>query len=166
GRTFADSPNVEIRSLDLARLAEDGIPKCSFDTVVCSNVLEHIEDDREALAAMREVLVPGGRVVLIVPALHALYGSIDRAIHHFRRYSRDDLTAKLEGAGLAVGHVSYFNLLGVPGWFLNARVLKRQSVPGVQARINDLLVPWLRLERRFGPPVGMSLLAVARAGSA
>lgn len=162
-RTFADHPNVEIRPLDLNRLGDDGIPKRTFDTVVCSNVLEHIEDDGRALAAMREVLVPGGRVVLIVPALRGLYGSIDRAIHHHRRYARDELAAKLEAAGLAVEHVSYFNMLGVPGWYLNARVLKRRSVPGVQARINDWLVPWLRLERRFGPPVGMSLLAVARA---
>jgi glycosyltransferase involved in cell wall biosynthesis len=162
-RTFADSPNVEIRALDLAHLAENGIPHRTFDTVVCSNVLEHIEDDGAALAAMHDVLVPGGRVVLIVPAIQALYGTIDRAIHHHRRYSRDDLTAKLEGAGLAVEHLSYFNMLGVPGWYLNSRVLKRQSVPGVQARINDWLVPWLRVERRFGPPVGMSLLAVARA---
>ncbi len=162
-RTFADSPNVEIRTLDLARLAEDHIPRDHFDTVVCSNVLEHIEDDRAALGAMREVLVPGGRVILIVPALQALYGSIDRAIHHYRRYSREDLMRKLEGAGLAVEHLSYFNMLGVPGWFLNARVLKRKAVPGIQARLNDFLVPWLRLERRFGPPVGMSLLAVARA---
>jgi glycosyltransferase involved in cell wall biosynthesis len=162
-RTFADNPNVEIRPLDLAQLGEDGIPRRAFDTVVCSNVLEHIEDDGKALAAMRDVLEPGGRVVLIVPALQNLYGSIDRAIHHYRRYSRDELTRKLERAGLTVEHVSYFNMLGVPGWYLNARVLKRQSVPGVQARINDWLVPWLRLERRFGPPVGMSLLAVARA---
>jgi glycosyltransferase involved in cell wall biosynthesis len=163
-RTFADKPNVEVRALDLARLADDGIPPRSFDTVVCSNVLEHIADDAKALAAMRDVLEPGGRVVLIVPALQSLYGTIDRAIHHYRRYSRNELRDKLEGAGLAVEHVSYFNMLGVPGWFLNARLLKRQSVPGVQARINDWLVPWLRLERRFGPPVGMSLLAVARAG--
>ncbi len=163
-RTFADKPNVEVRALDLARLADDGIPPRSFDTVVCSNVLEHIADDAKALAAMRDVLEPGGRVVLVVPALQSLYGTIDRAIHHYRRYSRDELRDKLERAGLAVEHVSYFNMLGVPGWFLNARLLKRQSVPGVQARINDWLVPWLRLERRFGPPVGMSLLAVARAG--
>jgi glycosyltransferase involved in cell wall biosynthesis len=163
-RTFADKPNVEVRALDLARLADDGIPPRSFDTVVCSNVLEHIADDAKALAAMRDVLEPGGRVVLVVPALQSLYGTIDRAIHHYRRYSRNELRDKLEGAGLAIEHVSYFNMLGVPGWFLNARLLKRQSVPGVQARINDWLVPWLRLERRFGPPVGMSLLAVARAG--
>ena len=53
-------------------------------------------------------------------------------------------------------------MLGVPGWWLNSVVLKRKAVPGIQARINDRLVPLLRLERLFGPPVGMSLLAVGR----
>jgi len=60
--------------------------------------------------------------------------------------------------------VSYFNLIGVPGWYLNARLLRRRSVPGLQARMNDRLVPLLRLERRLRPPIGMSLLAVGRAG--
>ncbi len=161
-RMYSDQPNVEVRQLDLAHLATDGIPRRSFDTVVCSNVLEHIEDDATALAAMRDVLLPGGRVVLVVPALKGLYGSIDHAIQHYRRYSRTELTEKLAAAGLAVEHLSFFNMLGVPGWFLNARVLQRRAVPGIQARLNDLMVPWLRIERRFGPPVGMSLLAVAR----
>jgi glycosyltransferase involved in cell wall biosynthesis len=161
-RTYADHPNVQVRELDLAQLANDGIPKRHFDTVVCSNVLEHIEDDAAALNAMRDVLMPDGRVVLIVPAVKQLYGEIDRAIHHYRRYSREELIARLEGAGLTVEHVSYFNMLGVPGWYLNAVLLRRRTVPGIQARINDFLVPWLRFERLFGPPVGMSLLAVAR----
>jgi glycosyltransferase involved in cell wall biosynthesis len=162
-RTFAGNPNVEVRALDLARLAEDGLPRGSFDTVVCANVLEHVEDDAGALRAMRDLLVPGGRVVLIIPALRQLYGTIDKAIGHYRRYTRDEIEGKLAAAGLAVEHVSYFNLIGVPGWYLNARLLGRRSVPGVQARMNDRLVPLLRLERRFRPPVGMSLLAVGRA---
>jgi len=159
-RTYADKPNVEVRPLDLSRLAENGLPRREFDTVVCSNVLEHVEDDAGALRAMRELLAPGGRVVLIVPALRALYGSIDKAIGHYRRYTRDEIADKLRAAGLAVEHVSYFNVVGVPGWFLNARILGRRTVPGVQARVNDWLVPLLRLERRLGAPVGMSLLAV------
>jgi glycosyltransferase involved in cell wall biosynthesis len=162
GRVYAGRPNVEVRRLDLAHLADDGLPTASFDTVVCANVLEHVEDDVGALRAMRALLEPGGRVVLVVPALRALYGEIDRAIGHHRRYSRDEIAEKLGAAGLTVEHVSYMNLLGVPGWFLNARLLRRRSVPGFQARINDWLVPWLRLERRFGPPLGMSLLAVGR----
>ncbi|HWP65787.1 MAG TPA: glycosyltransferase [Candidatus Limnocylindria bacterium] len=161
-RTFAGNPNVEVRQLDLATLGNNGAVGRGYDTVICSNVLEHIEDDARALAAMRDVLAPGGRVVLVVPALKALYGEIDRAIHHHRRYSREEITEKLRGAGLQVEHVSAFNMLGVPGWWLNSVVLRRKAVPGIQARINDRLVPLLRLERLFGPPVGMSLLAVGR----
>src|SRR5262249_37666151 len=154
---------VEVRPLDLAGLCEDGIPKASLDTVLCSNVLEHIADDRAALLAIHDVLAPGGHVVLIVPALKALYGSIDRAIHHYRRYSRDEVAEKMREAGFEVEHLSYFNMLGVPGWWLNAVVLKREAVPGMQARIADLLVPWLKVERQLlGPPFGMSLLAVGR----
>jgi glycosyltransferase involved in cell wall biosynthesis len=161
-RTYAGNPKVEVRPLDLVKLAENGLPRHRFDTVVCSNVLEHVEDDGSALRAMRDLLVPGGRVVLVIPALRALYGSIDRAIGHHRRYTRDEIAQKLADAGLAVEHVSFFNVLGVAGWFLNARILRRRSVPGVQARLNDRLVPLLRLERRLRPPFGMSLLAVGR----
>jgi glycosyltransferase involved in cell wall biosynthesis len=161
-RQYADNPKVDVRLLDLASLGHDGIPPASFDTVVCANVLEHVADDGAALRAMRDVVVPGGHVVLIVPALPALYGTIDRAIGHHRRYARDELLAKLAAADLAVEHVSYFNALGVAGWYLNGRVFRRRSVPGVQARLNDRLVPLLRLERRLRPPIGMSLLAVGR----
>jgi glycosyltransferase involved in cell wall biosynthesis len=161
-RQYADNPNVEVRPLDLAKLAENGLASHHFDTVVCSNVLEHVADDGAALRAMRELLVPGGRVVLIIPALPAIYGAIDEAIGHYRRYTRSEVERKLADAGLAVEHVSYFNLLGVAGWFLNACILRRRSVPGVQARMNDRLVPLLRLERRLRVPLGMSLLAVGR----
>jgi SAM-dependent methyltransferase len=162
GRTFAGNPHVAVRQLDLGRLADADLERGTFDTVICSNVLEHIEDDQQALGAMRELLAPGGRVVLVIPAIKALYGEIDRAIHHFRRYSTEEIAEKLEAAGLAVEHLSYFNMLGVPGWYVNSKVLKRRTVPGIQARINDRLVPLLRLERRFGPPIGMSLIAVGR----
>src|SRR5439155_1584785 len=125
----------QVRLLDLARLGEDGLAAHRFDTVVCANVLEHVADDAASLRAMRALLAPGGRVVLIVPALHALYGTIDAAIGHHRRYTREEIDAKLHAAGLEVEHVSYFNLLGMVGWWLNARVLKRRSVPGLQARL-------------------------------
>ena len=163
-RRYGGKPNVEVRALDLAQVSLDGFAPGSFDTVTCARLLEHLRDDEAALRAMRAVLAPGGRVVLIVPALPALYGTIDRAIGQHRRYTRTELVRKLRGAGLAVEHVSYFNVLGVAGWFLNARILGRRTVPGLQARLNDRLVPLLRLERRLSPPIGMSLLAVGRAG--
>src|SRR5690349_21720540 len=60
-----------------------------LDTVVCLNVLEHIEQDGAALGAMRDLLQPGGRLVLLVPSLRALYGTLDEALGHFRRYVPD-----------------------------------------------------------------------------
>jgi glycosyltransferase involved in cell wall biosynthesis/precorrin-6B methylase 2 len=162
-RTFEANPKVDVRLVDPAALAQDSLPPASFDTVVCANLLGHVADDEAALRAMRAMLAPGGHVVLVVPALHALFGSIDRAIGHHRRYERDEIVAKLRASGLAVEHVRYFNLLGVPGWFLNSRVFGRKQVPGLQARVHDRLVPLLRLEERWKqPPFGMSLLAVGR----
>ena len=165
GRMYADKPNVEVRTLDLAKIGEDGLKPQSFDTIVCSNVLEHVEDDGAALRAMRDLCVPGGHVILIIPAFRALYGAIDEAIGHYRRYTRPEIAAKLAAAGMDVEHVSYFNSLGMFGWWLNAVVLRRRSVPGFQARVNDRLTPLLRLERKLNPPVGMSLLAVGRVAS-
>jgi glycosyltransferase involved in cell wall biosynthesis len=162
-RVYGDKPNVEVRVLDVTRLSADGLSPQSFDTVVCANVLEHVEDDVGALRAMSRLVAPGGRVVLIVPALRQLYGSIDRAIGHHRRYGRADIARTLEAAGLAVEHVSFLNLIGVAGWWLNGRLFRRRTVPGIQARLNDRLVPLLRAERLVGPPLGMSLLAVGRA---
>src|SRR5262249_47930540 len=155
-------PNVEVRPFDLGQPSVDGFQAGSFDTVVCANVLEHIDQDVQALRTLHRLLAPGGRVVLVVPALRPLYGSIDQAIGHYRPYSADEIGQKLAAAGLDVEHVHYFNLLGVPGWFLNARLLRRRSVPGFQARVNDWLVPLLRLERHVSLPLGMSLLAVGR----
>jgi hypothetical protein len=94
--------------------------------------------------------------------MRTLYGAIDRAIHHHRRYERDDLVAQLQGHGFAVEEATYFNLPGVVGWYVNSVVLKRRAIPAFQARVANLLVPWLRLEQRLRPRHGMALLVVAR----
>jgi len=94
--------------------------------------------------------------------MRALYGEIDRAIHHHRRYERHDLVAQLQGHGFVIEEASYFNLPGVVGWYLNSVLLKRRAIPGLQARMANVLVPWLRFEQRLRLNRGMALLAVAR----
>jgi hypothetical protein len=54
------------------------------------------------------------------------------------------------------------NATSIPGWYLNGRVLRRESVPGLQARLADRLVPLYRLERRLGIPFGLSIITFAR----
>jgi glycosyltransferase involved in cell wall biosynthesis len=161
-RMFANRPNLLVRPLDLNDPLPPWVPESQLDTIVCCNVLEHIEDDEAVLTRFAQSLPSGGRVVLVIPALKPLYGEIDKAIHHYRRYDRDEITAKLERAGFVVETTKFFNIAGVPGWYFNSRVLKRKTVPGVQARLNSLLVPFLRLEKYITLPWGMSLLAVGR----
>ncbi|HUE39403.1 MAG TPA: glycosyltransferase [Candidatus Binatia bacterium] len=158
---FDSYPHVTIERFDLGDGTRPAAGE-SFDTVLCLNVLEHIDDDEATLCGLHDLLEPGGRMVLLVPALRGLYGSLDRALDHFRRYDRDELCDKLRRAGFVVEQSSFFNLLGVPGWYLNSRVLKRTSFPPVQLALYDRLVPLFRLESRFRLPIGMSLIAIAR----
>src|SRR5216110_1383845 len=125
---FAGRPHVSVAELRLPAVSS-GLLAERLDTVVCLNVLEHIEDDRASLRTMHQLLQPGGRLVLLVPALRVLYGTLDEALGHFRRYVPDELSEKLGAAGFHLRHLEYFNLAGVPRWWLAGRVLHRRLIP-------------------------------------
>jgi len=134
------------------------------DSCVCLNVLEHIQDDARALEAMATVLVPGGAIVLLVPAFQALYGPIDRNLAHCRRYSRSMLWRLVHRARLRIEKQHYVNAIGFIGWWMNAHILRREAQSDRQIRIFDRsIVPWMsRLEAIARPPFGQSLFAVLR----
>lgn len=134
------------------------------DTVVCINVLEHVQDDITALSHMHAILQPGGALVLLVPALRALYGSIDRAVGHFRRYTRKELREKLLQSGFLITDIYYMNSLALLGWFYNSRVIKRVVESPAQVFVFDrFVVPWLKiLEGIKRPPLGLSLIVVGQ----
>jgi glycosyltransferase involved in cell wall biosynthesis len=132
------------------------------DTVVCLNVLEHIEDDRGTLAGFAQVLPAGGHLVLLVPAMPALYGTLDVYLRHFRRYDRNALEALVVGAGFAVEEIRYLNRPGVLGWWLNSKILKRRVLPKGQLSAFRAILPFLKLEEKRAPSFGMSLLVLAR----
>ncbi len=161
---YRDSPGLTVDSLRFPLKPEErsGLEAERLDTVVCLNVLEHIEDDRSALADMNAVLRPGGALVLLVPALPRLYGTLDRALHHFRRYAKEELVEKLAASGFRLEELRYLNRPGVLGWYLNSRILRRQVRPRGQLKAVNLLMPLLRRETSHPPSVGMSLLAIAR----
>ncbi len=159
---FRGRPNIAVQRLELP--AVDGaLLSERFDTVMCLNVLEHIEDDHGSLVAMRALLKPGGRLVLLVPALRALYGTLDEALGHYRRYGPADLTAKFRAASLEMRHLEYFNLAGMPGWWFVGRVLRRRLIPAGSLRWYDALVPLFRLERLLPWRLGQSLIAIGEA---
>ena len=151
-----DSPSI----LNLSRY----IP----DTIVCKNVLEHVEDDIAALDNMFSILTEGGKLILLVPAFQFMYGTIDRLVGHYRRYSKRDIETKLVTAGFYVKSISYMNCIAPFGWFLNNRILKKQEESPYQVVFYDrFVVPWLRKnEQIFIPPFGLSLIVVGEKSKA
>ena len=131
-----------------------------LDTVIALNVVEHIEDDAGALRTMAGLLVPGGRAVILVPALQGILGSLDEELGHFRRYSRASLAAVFSAAGLRLERMFWYNRIGVFGWWLNGCVRRLKRIPIGQLRAFDRMVPILRYERFLPLPFGQSLVAI------
>ena len=158
---FQYRPSLHVLQCDLQ--CGDHFPEFRerFDTVVCLNVLEHVEDDRAGLANIRASLVPGGRAIILVPEGMSIYGTLDQVLGHCRRYSEPELRAKLETAGFTVDRILHFNRVTRPAWFLNGRVFKSETFSAFQLGIFDRLVwLWRKLDTLI-PWKPLSLIAVA-----
>lgn len=160
--TFRDRPYLDVAKCDLLERGDFDALEGRYDTVVCLNVLEHVDDEQAALAHIRRALEPGGKAVILVPQDQRLYGTLDEVLEHKRRYGRADLRAALERAGLRVETMFDFNRPTTPGWWWNGRVLRRRRFGKLQLKALDWSVWWLRRVDRFLPWRGVSLVAIAR----
>jgi SAM-dependent methyltransferase len=86
----------------------------SFDAVVCSDVLYHLDDDASALQELARVLAPGGVVVINVPAHRWLWSYHDVTVHGRRRYDRREVARKMSAAGFAIERSTHWNALPLP----------------------------------------------------
>jgi SAM-dependent methyltransferase len=161
-RRFARDPRVEVRAETLPDAPSVAAAAGSFDLALSQNVLEHIDDDGAAVAAMARALRPGGRLMALVPAHPRLYGSLDRAYGHVRRYTPARLRALARDAGLRVERLSYFNALGIAGWWARNLVGARSLGAGSLRAYEALLALWRPIERRLELPAGLSLVMHAR----
>jgi SAM-dependent methyltransferase len=151
-----------------------------FDLIGMFDVLEHVPEELETLIALREALVPGGRLMLTVPAHQYLWSYFDQAAHHCRRYSSREIRARLLEAGFQVESLSQFMTCIFPIVWLFRKVGTRRRRPGSEDAktlalrefrvipvINGLLTAMLKLEtlwlvRGHRLPMGTSLLVIAR----
>jgi len=160
-----DDPRITLRVCHLEECSRTELQQQRFDTIVCVNVLEHIEDDIRALRLFHDVVAPaGGRVVIFVPAVQAAYGPLDAALGHHRRYSKRSLGRAFSDAGLDLVTMKYTNPMGLLGWMYNAHISRATEHTREQIRLFERFVaPWaLPLERLVSPPLGLSLFAVGR----
>jgi hypothetical protein len=111
---------------------------------------------------MADALVPGGLIILLVPAFPSLYGPIDRNLGHHRRYTRASIRRLTAETGLSLRHSHYMNFAGFFGWWANSHLFHRQAQSERQIEIFDRwIVPFQsRWESRLPPPFGPSLFVV------
>ena len=133
-----------------------------FDTVVCLNVVEHVQDDVATLRNIRNALEDGGRAVILVPCGPKLYGTLDEVLGHFRRYTEEQLRDVAGQANFRVECVLKFNRAGVPAWWLNGRILRRETFGIAQIRMLNALTPLFRVVDRWLPLPPLSLIAILR----
>ena len=149
----------------------DGVSN-DYDLIGAFDVIEHIEDDRAALAAIATKLKPGGKFMMTVPAHPWMWTAHDVANHHKRRYSKRSLRALVEGSPMRLQKIGYFNSLLFPVAVAERTVSKLRgkddgdvSLP--PAPLNAALEAVFASERylvgRLPLPPGLSLFAVASA---
>lgn len=135
----------------------------TYDAVFALNVVEHLKDDTAALRNMKALLKPGGHAIVLVPAFQSLYNPIDKALEHYRRYTRASLLKVFHAAQLTPTHKRYFNALGIPAWFISGKLQGNNVIPKGQMKAYDYLVPLVKLLDVFCRPLlGLSVIVVGQ----
>jgi SAM-dependent methyltransferase len=152
------------------------LQKNSFDIVIASDCLEHIEQDGEALESWFHLLKPEGIAIIFVPAFMFLWSGHDEINHHFRRYTKTELSDKMKKAGFKIDKSGYWNSLlflpaasvrlGKKALFGKDKVKAGDDLKQPPALINTALTKLLFFENKLHKvmpfPFGVSVFAVGR----
>jgi 2-polyprenyl-3-methyl-5-hydroxy-6-metoxy-1,4-benzoquinol methylase len=160
---FQTYPNFKAVFFDITNSNVISLRTEKIDTITCFNVLEHIENDLLALSNMRQLLIDKGRLILLVPAFEFLYGTMDEADNHYRRYSKREISEKLRDSGFAVEKQFYMNAVGIIGWYINGKILRKTLVSNTHYSLYNKMVPvFSKVERIIPMPLGLSIIIIAR----
>lgn len=134
-----------------------------YDTVFALNVIEHIEEDNLAIKNSKKLLKRNGHLIILVPSYQNLYNKFDEELGHYRRYTIDSLSDLFVINGLKIIHKQHFNFIGIFGWFLSGRLLKKNTIPANQMKIYNQLVPlWKRVDSLISNRIGLSTIVVGK----
>ena len=134
-----------------------------FDPIILLNVLEHIEDDRKALANMKKLLKDSGTIIICVPAMPGLYCYMDKNVGHYRRYTKGELRVKAKRAELQVIEDKYMNFMGILPYWIKGKLKKDNggsfstSIDEGESKLYSIATSILEpIERVIKPPIGIS----------
>lgn len=153
--------NISVHRIDLENKADfAGIS--GIDSAFALNVMEHVENDVQALNNIYEMLNPGGRFIMLVPAHKFLFNCIDTCVDHYRRYNKAMALDKVKQTKFKVKKMFYFNFLGMAGWYWNGTIMKKEILNESAMKLFNFLVPALRFIEKYilRKTVGLSLIVV------
>lgn len=155
-------PHVQVHRFDLEDDAPASIASQPYDVVMSCNVIEHLEDDVGAVRRLADLLEPGGAFLTYVPATPWAFGPMDSALGHYRRYTTTGFDAVLRQGGLIPVETRYMNVLGLLGWWVNGRILGKDTPDPAQVGLFEKLMPIVRWEDHLRVPVGLGVVSIAR----
>jgi len=151
---------------DLEHYDYSDVLNLNVDTIFSLDVLEHIQDDVAVIKDFYRVLPRRGRVCIKVPAMPRLYGPMDEASGHYRRYSKTMVKNLARSAGFSVLFIAYMNRIALPVYYLKNKLLmsndnfsKTFSEPSLR-RLNSMMLILQRLDKLSLLPAGLSFCAV------
>ena len=164
-QNFGNNPNVlGIESMDLVDDHFD--EKFSkhfnkYETVFALNVVEHIHNDVTALENCYKLLINGGKLIILVPSYQILFNQFDTELGHYRRYNITSLSSIFNKSGYNIVHKQYFNFIGILGWYVSGKILKRKTIPSGQMSLYNMLVPIFKIiDKIILNSIGLSTIVV------
>lgn len=168
-RETVKSENLRLPSFISDICNPHGLTEKKFDTIVCLDVIEHIEPDERVLNNFRDLLKNEGTLILSVPAVKKLYGERDKTVGHYRRYDKKDITDKVHKAGFEISDIHFWNFIGVIPYFVSEKLFHKPLNEGIRYNdsgkcsklINKVLNYWFScIENRVRPPIGLTLIVI------
>lgn len=155
--------NMTVCDSSLETFATQAARTDQVDSVVCVNVLEHIEEHADALRMMAGMLKDDGTILLFVPACSWAFGALDQALGHYRRYSKRSVNDVARQARLGIVRCHYVNFIGAFGWWWYSRIRGAVELDPKGVRLFDRFVPYVSAMERIVPPlVGQSLFVALK----
>ena len=163
-KRFADQESLSCINLDVACAQDFKQIKKNVRSVLAVNVLEHIENDVQAMKNVYQVLCKGGNFVILVPAHKWLFNSIDQTVGHYRRYTYEELEEKIKLTGFSISKIFSFNCFSILGWFITGNLLKKNGIDAKSLNAFNKLVPFMKLfeNRILRKKIGISIIAVLK----
>lgn len=163
---FLNTQNVkDIISIDLQspNFAESYSELANkFDTVFYLNVLEHLEFEDIAMQNSQFLLKSGGSLIVLVPAYSFLYSPMDKALDHYRRYTKRRLNNVFQRNNMVVTKSFYFNFLGIGAW-IYGKIKKLKTVPNNEMSSFNALIPLAKLlDKVLLHSMGLSVISIAK----